>query len=270
MLSAEALSFRQQSRLAISLSWVGGFTNVIALLTWQTFASHMTGASTYLGFNMADGNWTEVGLFALLLAAFVAGATLSALLTETARRRGSRSRYTFPLTLEALLLTLLMIALRLLHDPAANPWRFLLLALTALAMGLQNATITKISGAVVRSTHVTGVLTDLGIETVHFALFAWDSFCGRTPPTTGRHPALLRIALLASIWGSFTCGALIGAAAYLRFGPLVLAAPILFLVAVILLSRRKIARAPAVPVMQTAAVPAAADAHPPTRASAGS
>jgi uncharacterized membrane protein YoaK (UPF0700 family) len=51
MFSAEALSFRQQSRLAIGLSWVGGFTNVFAYLTLANFASHVTGSSTLIGLN---------------------------------------------------------------------------------------------------------------------------------------------------------------------------------------------------------------------------
>ncbi len=71
MFSAEALSFRQQSRLAISLSWVGGFTNVFAFLTFKTFASHMTGASTLLGMNTANGTGRGVILYGVLVLAFI-------------------------------------------------------------------------------------------------------------------------------------------------------------------------------------------------------
>src|SRR5690606_30999991 len=41
----------------------------------------------------------------------------------------------------------------------------------ACAMGLQNALVTRVSGAVVRTTHVTGIVTDVGIQLVQ--MFAW-------------------------------------------------------------------------------------------------
>ena len=89
-------------------------------------------------------------------------------------------------------------------------------------MGLQNATITKISGAVVRTTHLTGVVTDLGLEGVQYLLWFYDRTRGggadrrahggvpcaglRVPP----QPSLLRVALLASIFGSFLFGVVAG------------------------------------------------------------
>jgi uncharacterized membrane protein YoaK (UPF0700 family) len=239
MLSAEALSFRQQSRLAISLSWIGGFTNVFALQTLGTFASHITGASTWFAFNTASGLWSDAVLFAVIVGSFFGGAISSAFLTETARRHGARSKYTLPLTIEAMLLTALIFALR--HaDASQGVWRCFLLGLTAYAMGLQNATITKISGAVVRSTHLTGVLTDLGIESVQFGFWAWDLLRGRWWQRSGRilrisqrHPAFLRVALLASIWGSFVFGAFVGALGYQRFHRFTLLAPVIFLLFIV-------------------------------------
>src|ERR1700710_1558972 len=102
MLSADARSFRQQARLAISLSWVGGFTNVFAFLTFKTFASHMTGASTLLGSGTAMGDTAEIGLYGALVGAFLLGAISSAFMTEIARRRSFQSRYLLPLAVEAL------------------------------------------------------------------------------------------------------------------------------------------------------------------------
>ena len=246
MLSAEARSFRQQSRLAISLSWIGGFVNVIAFLIWGTFASHMTGASTLFGMNSVEGQWSEILFYLSLVVSFVAGAVASALMTELAKRRGARSKYILPLTIEALLLTTLMIGLRFLPTPRIGFPHYSLLGITAFAMGLQNATITKISGAVVRSTHLTGVLTDFGIESVQFSLWAWDQLRGRLWRRAGRvlrvsqrHPTFLRIALLASIWGSYVFGTIAGTFLFLRLRELALLAPIGFLLLIILLDWRK-------------------------------
>ena len=43
MFSARAYSFRQKSRLAISLSWVAGYTNVILYSVCGDFVSNVTG-----------------------------------------------------------------------------------------------------------------------------------------------------------------------------------------------------------------------------------
>ncbi len=161
---------------------------------------------------------------------------------ETARRRGVRAKYALPLTIEALLLTVLVIVLRTSPDTMAFRIQCGSLGLIAYAMGLQNATITKISGAVVRSTHLTGVMTDFGIESVQFAMWAWDQIRGRRLERAGRvlrvsqrHPTLLRVALLASIWGSFVLGTVVGTLLYERVRELALLGPIGFLVVVIVI-----------------------------------
>src|SRR4051812_28501924 len=104
MLSAQAYSFRQQARLAISLSWIGGFTNVVSLLACNQMSSHMTGETTMFGQAIAAGHWRAVGYLGFVLACFFVGAMLSALMTEGARRRGVRSKYILPMLVEAILL----------------------------------------------------------------------------------------------------------------------------------------------------------------------
>src|SRR5690348_12448443 len=104
MLSARAYSFRQKSRLAISLSWVGGYTNVVVFLTCGTVISHVTGTTTYLGRDLVDHAWAAAGFGAFLWVTFLLGAISSALMTETAKRRGMASKYIPPITVEAALL----------------------------------------------------------------------------------------------------------------------------------------------------------------------
>ena len=67
MLSAHAYSFRQNSRLAISLSWIGGYTNVVALLSLGTVVSHVTGTTTELGRWLGTGDFRQATFFAFLL-----------------------------------------------------------------------------------------------------------------------------------------------------------------------------------------------------------
>ncbi len=98
-----------------------------------------------------------------LLLAFVAGAITTTLLVNWARQRRMHSEYALSLLLEAVLLLIFGVlgASLALHTTLLVPATVTLLCFI---MGLQNALVTKISNAVVRTTHMTGVITDLGIE----------------------------------------------------------------------------------------------------------
>src|SRR5688500_1401177 len=119
MLSARAYSFRQKSKLAISLSWVAGYVNVCVLLACGTFVSHVTGNASHFGAQLvhdsADQGTAAVArpavVYGFLLLMFLLGAVASAFLTEGAKRRGAPSKYILPMTLEALLLAVLAWAL---------------------------------------------------------------------------------------------------------------------------------------------------------------
>ena len=238
MFSARAYSFRQKSRLAISLSWVAGYTNVIVFTVCGLVVSHVTGTSTLLGKGLGERAPTDVLVFGSLWLSFFLGAVSSAVMTETARRRGSASKYVLPLAVEAGLLTIVASAIRgyyPLHSADDLP-RMVIACTAAFAMGLQNATITRISGAVVRTTHLTGVTTDLGIEGVQFLLWFRDRLAGRGGTRAARmirvsrrHPEFLRVLLLASIFGSFLLGAVAGTLAFVHIPGVALAFPVAFL-----------------------------------------
>jgi uncharacterized membrane protein YoaK (UPF0700 family) len=114
-------------------------------------------------------------------------------------------------------------------------------SLLCLAMGAQNALVTRLSGAVVRTTHLTGVVTDLGIEAVRFLGFVRTTFAGHAPWTalrlaiaSHRAPEFQRIRLLSAILGSFLAGAVLGPWLYVRQGASALIVPALVLLALVL------------------------------------
>ena len=236
MLSARAYSFRQKSRLAISLSWIGGYTNVVAFLAMGTLVSHVTGTATQLGRWAAAADARRAAFFGYLIFTFTLGAALSAYMTEGAKRRGWRSKYVLPVGLEALLLTLLAIHLNYRGPATSGLVLYEATGLASLAMGLQNATVTKISGAVVRTTHLTGIFTDFGLEGVQYLFWWGDKLAKRRRERAGRllrisrrHPSALRLLLLLSIAGSFGFGTVIGTLVHSHRAPLALAVPVAFL-----------------------------------------
>jgi uncharacterized membrane protein YoaK (UPF0700 family) len=79
-------------------------------------------------------------------------------------------------------------------------------------MGLQNAIVTKASRAEIRTTHVTGLVTDIGIELGKLAYWNRDSIAGRV--TADRQ----RLALLSSLLAMFLCGGIAGAFGFKYLG----------------------------------------------------
>jgi uncharacterized membrane protein YoaK (UPF0700 family) len=246
MLSARAYSFRQKSKLAISLSWIAGYANVVILLACGTVVSHATGNTAHIATEAVNRSLSAAMTPAFLVLCFFCGAVASACMTETAGRRGWRSKYLLPAAVEALLLTILAVALAMHHvnEPLAPTTWLFMTGVASLAMGLQNAMVTEISGAVVRTTHLTGVVTDLGLEGVRFVNFLRDRTRGRRWQRAGRvlrisqrHPSAMRLALLASIFGSFLFGSIAGAVAYHFLLAVAMLAPVAFLLFIVVMDR---------------------------------
>lgn len=240
MFVAQAHSFTQQARLAITLAWVAGYTNILTILTCGHVTSHVSGTTSDFGRGLAAMDLSLVGFTGFLLAAFLAGATLSGVCMEIARKRGWESVYVLPMAVEAALLLGVAIGVEV-HDfnrIEAGGSLYVLTGLASLAMGLQNATITRISGGVVRTTHVTGVLTDLGLECARAAaagmarLGSGGTMRSRAAAVR-EHPSTGRLLLLASIVGSFALGAGLGTLAFEYIQRLSMFPPVVFLIWII-------------------------------------
>jgi uncharacterized membrane protein YoaK (UPF0700 family) len=245
MLLAQAHSFAQQARLAITLAWVAGYTNVVTLLLCGHVTSHVSGTTSDLGRGAVEamrgtgGAWALTGFSLYLVATFLLGAMISGVMTELGRRRAWESIYVLPIGFEAALLATFAVLLQwggLAPLAGAGGWLFALTGLASVAMGLQNATITRISSGVVRTTHVTGVLTDLGLELVQWLEWLWDRRrLGDRRPDAGflrsvrNHATSRRLLLLLSILGSFALGAALGTLAYDHATSIAMYPPVFFL-----------------------------------------
>jgi uncharacterized membrane protein YoaK (UPF0700 family) len=151
------------TRLGATLSFVAGATNAGGFLAVGQYTSHMTGIVSSMTDNLVLSQFqlAVVGLASLL--AFLGGAMTTAWMVNWGLRRKLHSAYGRPLLVEAALLLVFG-----LFGASVNFSAGLFMPLTVLVlcfiMGLQNAVITKISNTEVRTTHVTGLVTDMGIE----------------------------------------------------------------------------------------------------------
>lgn len=137
------------------LALVAGSVNAIALRGFNhQGVSHLSGSSTLLGVELAAGNGAEVLHLSLVLVSFVAGAVVSGFVIGGESLKLGR-RYSVALLAESALLLSAMVYL----DRGSLLGHYL----ASGACGLQNAMTSTFSGAVVRTTHVTGLFTDLGV-----------------------------------------------------------------------------------------------------------
>ena len=142
-----------------ALASVAGIVNVVGFLGFQHQAiTHLTGNTSLLGAALVSGNARDSLHLAGAIAAFVAGAMLSGLLIQDSVLRLGR-RYGVVLTIESALLLAAVPLFR--HQQWLGP------LCAAMACGLQNAMATTYSGAVVRTSHLSGMFTDLGIMLGH-------------------------------------------------------------------------------------------------------
>jgi uncharacterized membrane protein YoaK (UPF0700 family) len=195
---------RVNVRLGAVLAFVAGAANAGGFLAVGQYTSHMTGMLSSVADNLVLGQLTLVAAAVGALLAFLCGAMTTAILVNWGLRRGLRSAYGLPLMLEsaALLVFGLSGASMNVDVPLVLP---LTVVLLCFIMGLQNAVITKISRAEIRTTHVTGLVTDIGIELGK--LLYVNARAGSAPVLANRQKLRIHCLLV----GCFFAGGLFGA-----------------------------------------------------------
>ncbi|WP_322996028.1 YoaK family protein [Castellaniella sp.] len=185
------------------LALIAGLVNAIGYLGFQHEPiTNLTGNTTLLGIALADFDQAQAIHWGLTIAAFILGAATSgAIVQQTSLKLGRR--YGAALGLESLLLFAAVPFL-----DASDP---LGLYLASMAMGLQNGMVSAYSGAVVRTSHVTGILTDLGIYLGHML--------------RGIPVDRLRLSLCLMVVGPFVAGSIVGAWLFQRLGEHALLVP---------------------------------------------
>lgn len=154
---------RRDRALGAILAFVAGATNAGGYLAVGQYTSHMTGIVSTVADDLALGRLPQALAAMGALGAFLVGAMTTAIAVNWARRHQLRSRFAIPLLLEAGLLLIFGLLGGVLagYTALVAPVTVVLLCFL---MGLQNAVITKVSKAEIRTTHVTGLVTDIGIE----------------------------------------------------------------------------------------------------------
>ncbi len=190
-------------QIASLLSFVAGIVNVAGFLAIQKLTTNVTGHFAFFVDEVFKLNFWDAFVYFLYIFFFFLGSFSSSLLVEYITRKNSNYTYSVPTAIEAFILLGIAIFGQQLITANSNIIAFVLL----FAMGLQNSLVTRISNAVVRTTHLTGLFTDLGIELSQ--LFFYHEISARAKLFTS-------IKLRLSIISFFFLGGILGGVFYME------------------------------------------------------
>jgi uncharacterized membrane protein YoaK (UPF0700 family) len=191
-------------RLAALLSLTAGAVNAAGFLGFSVLTTNVTGHAALFAEKVSLRDWRASWVIALWMVLFLGGAFISSLII-TKFGKDRRFSYLIPILLE--LGILITIATVTNYRKDSQAYSHVYAGALLFAMGLQNALVSVISRSVVRTTHLTGTFTDLGIELAQLLLV-------RNGPGSELRP---RIYLRLVIILSFIAGALSGAYAFRGF-----------------------------------------------------
>ncbi|WP_276345385.1 YoaK family protein [Daejeonella sp. JGW-45] len=148
-------------RLASTLSLTAGIVNITGVLSFGILTTNVTGHFAYFSEEFVLNNYSVSLSFLLFILFFLLGAFTSNVLIELVSRKKPAASHALPMLIE----TSILVFISFYHNPQDQPFQIVSIACALLfAMGVQNSLVTQISASKVRTTHLTGLFTDLGIE----------------------------------------------------------------------------------------------------------
>lgn len=188
-------------KLATLLSFVAGIVNVTGFFAVQKLTTNVTGHFAFFADEVVRANFGAAAIFITYILAFFAGAFVSHTMAEVISRKTGSQRFTHAVPVAAEILVLLSIAF--LDPDTVRRFQNVVACALLFAMGLQNALVTFISNAVVRTTHLTGMFTDLGIELSQLIFFRKPEQRSRLRTSVSLRLAIICFFFLGCIAGGY-------------------------------------------------------------------
>lgn len=210
-------TFTHNLLLAVFFAFVAGIINVFGLIGLGTFTTNITGHIGSFALTLEAFHWDGVMRITLWICAFGLGSMTSSILVNYLENKKQKLSYALPIILETGLLILCFVLNK--SDGSKNLQTIILLY----AMGVQNGIVSVVSGKVVRTTHLTGMVTDVGIGLGNLILKKGNLiFVKRS------------LILNISIITMFIFGGMLSALLTFRFNENVLLVPILLLLSILI------------------------------------
>ena len=186
--------------LASSTAVVSGITNVAGVVAFLAFTSNITGHVATLARHMVQQNFGEIIVFAVWLIMFFSGAFLATYIVRSYEGSSYYKAHSIPIVIEAVILLFVAVYGNNFYRETQLE-REIVIAAMLFAMGLQNSLVSTISGGLVKSSHLTGLFTDLGGDIADWA------HAKKNVTETTRHKVYIRTTVLGFYFGGCLAGA---------------------------------------------------------------
>lgn len=171
----ESISHYNKSNIAIwmSMAFQAGVLNIGGFMACHRFVSHVTGFATYFGFELNQKEYGHaLGMLAVPFC-FLIGSAVSGVLVDLRLKLHQKPKYYLSFGIIFFLLLIIYFGgvsgyFGNFGEPLSLTRDYLLLILLCFTCGIQNGTITTVSRSVIRTTHLTGITTDLGLGIVRY------------------------------------------------------------------------------------------------------
>lgn len=187
-------------RLGTLTAFTAGTINIASLLIFLSFTSNVTGHYAIFAAEISQGNWTQVAVVAGWIFLFFFGGFVANLSVINFNKKSKYFAHALPIVLEILCLLVVGIYGQFYYEKTLAETEALV-ALMLFATGLQNGLTASISNFSVKTTHLTGTTTDLGILA---SMFTQKKF-RKNPELMGKAKLLLSI-MTAYVLGAIFSG----------------------------------------------------------------
>ncbi len=159
----EYRQYKNNLHLAATTAVAAAMVNVAGVMVFFAYTSNITGHVATLAEELVKGHWYQAGVVFIWLFMFFGGSFLAQFLITTLEKYGPYLSRAIPILVESLGLLAVGIYGHLFYTESLKETEILIAALI-FCMGLQNSMVATISNNQVKTTHLTGLITDLGRE----------------------------------------------------------------------------------------------------------
>jgi len=186
----------------VVLAACAGMVNAIAFETAETLVSHVTGAVSKVSLH-AVGSHADAGKMVLLVSFFLFGSMVSGCIIKRSAVKLAYMGYGVAMTASSLLLVVSLLVFQVSQDAAVY--------ILCVACGLQNGIMSSYTGSVIRTTHMTGIVTDIGLITGRYLVSGLKRCCCQRLHFADEDPGEIRkLVLLLLLLLSFLVGVAAG------------------------------------------------------------
>jgi len=237
----------EKVNLALAMTWAAGFVDLVGYISlYGLYTSNMTGNTVSMGRHISELQWSGVVRRGWPILTFVFGLMLGAFIYEAEKRRKIQVPFPSAIGLEALLIAIFIAAgigsgFKANIPPQPADKFFVMVALLAIPMGIQNVVIRNVGGLNVYTTFVTGSLVKFAENLSQYLFWLRDRTRHRfrrrilkVLRVSPRRLHLQRSALTLGLWSAYLAGAVCGGFSIQRWALLGMIAPFVLLLAIAL------------------------------------